>query len=101
MSVLMLLRVQGNAKELEVFAHENPEAIQQIAEKSKAHGVLRHRFFGTDSEIYVVDEWPSAEAFQRFYGESPEIGAMMAKIGVTAEPSITFAPLLETGDEVG
>lgn len=101
MTVLMLMRVPGNATELESFAHDDPDAVRGIAEKAKSYGVLRHRFFGTDDEIIIVDEWPSQEAFQRFFEETPEIGQMMAKIGVTARPSPTFARQLDVGDEIG
>lgn len=101
MSVLMLLRAQGNAKGLEGFAATNPDIVQKIAARAKEHGVLRHRFFGTESELFVVDEWPSAEDFQRFYESSPEIPEMMSKAGITGEPSITFANYIDAGDEIG
>jgi|SwirhisoilCB1_FD_contig_81_1890518_length_562_multi_6_in_0_out_0_2 hypothetical protein len=101
MSTLMLLRVPGNAKELERLAQENPDVLAKIAEKAKGYGVMRHRFFATQDEIMVVDEWPSADAFQRFYADSPEIGDLMGKVGVTTEPTITFADGLMLGDEVG
>lgn len=102
MSVFVLLRAQGNGKELESFAHKNPQRVKKIAERAREHGVERHRFFSTDDELFVVDEWPSAEAFQRFFDEnSADINNMMAKIGVTGQPSITFANSIETGDDIG
>jgi heme-degrading monooxygenase HmoA len=101
-SVLMLMRAQGNGKELESFAHKNPQIVKKIAERAREHGVERHRFFSTDDELLVVDEWPSAEAFQRFFDEnSADINDMMAKIGVTSQPSITFADYVGTGDDIG
>lgn len=101
MSVLMLLRAQGNAKGLEDFAAENPGVVQKIAARAKEHGVLRHRFFSTESELLVVDEWPSPDDFQRFYESSPEIPEMMMKAGITGEPSITFADAIDAGDDIG
>ena len=101
MSVLMLLRVQGNAKGLEGFAAENPDVVQKIAARAREYGVLRHRFFGTESELFVVDEWPSPADFQRFYESSPEIPEMIMKAGITGEPSITFADSIDAGDEIG
>lgn len=101
MSVLMLLRAQGNGKGLETFAQKNPDVIQKVAARAKEYGVLRHRFFGTENEILVVDEWPSQRDFQRFYESSPEISDMMARAGVTGEPSITFADYVDAGDDIG
>ena len=49
----------------------------------------------------VVDEWPDAESFQRFFeADQPNIGPLMQEVG-TGEPEITFWRKLETGDEVG
>lgn len=101
MSVLMLLRIQGNAKGLEDFAKTSSDVVQKIAARAKEYGVLRHRFFGTENELFVVDEWPSPDAFQRFYESSPEIPEMMAKAGLTGEPSITFADHINAGDDIG
>ena len=44
----------------------------------------------------VIDEWPDAESFQKFFSEmESEIGPMMQ------QPDVTFWTKLETGDEVG
>jgi len=101
MSVLMLFRVQGDASKLETMARENPTVLPEIAEKARSYGCIRHRFFATNDELLVVDEWPTPDDFQRFFKDSPEIAEMMAKVGVTTEPSITFARKLDLGDEVG
>jgi hypothetical protein len=98
----MLMRAHGNGKELESFAHKNPQVVKKIADRARAHGVERHRFFSTDDELLVVDEWPSTEAFQRFFDEnSADINDMMARIGVTGQPSITFANYVGAGDDIG
>ena len=49
----------------------------------------------------VIDEWPDAESFQRFFAEQESaIGPMMQQVA-TGEPEITFWTKLETGDDVG
>ncbi|MEA2419537.1 MAG: hypothetical protein QOE60_1743, partial [Thermoleophilaceae bacterium] len=68
----------------------------------RAHGVIAHRFYGSDGRIMVIDEWPDEQSFQAFFQESGEqIQAMMAASGVTSEPEVTFWRKLETHDEVG
>ena len=101
MSVLMLLRVEGDAKKVEAYASQEPGTMKAIVERAKANGLIRHRFFGTADEIIVVDEWPDEASFQRFFDASPEIGEMMAKAGVTTQPQITFARQLDVDDAVG
>jgi quinol monooxygenase YgiN len=101
MSVIMTLRVQGDPDKLEQLAGEKRDVLQSIAERAKAAGLIAHRFYGADGQIMVVDEWPDAESFQRFFAsEQAEIGPMMQQVA-TGEPEITFWRKLETHDEVG
>ena len=49
----------------------------------------------------VIDEWPDAESFQRFFAEQePTIGPIMQQVAA-GEPEITFWTKLETGDDFG
>jgi len=100
-SVIMTLRVSGDPDKLEQLAAESADTIRGISERAQAAGVIAHRFYGSDGEIMVVDEWPDAESFQRFFAaEQDAIGPMMEQIGA-GEPEITFWRKLETGDDVG
>jgi heme-degrading monooxygenase HmoA len=101
MTVLMTLRVRGDASKVEELAAESPGTLQTIVERAKEHGVISHRFYGNSDEVLVVDEWPSEEAFQAFFHASPDIGEVMQRAGVTSEPEITFWRKLDSKDEVG
>lgn len=101
MSVLMTLVVDGDAGKLEQLASQNPDGIRSILERAKEHGVIAHRFFGSDDRIMVCDEWPDAESFQAFYAAmQDEIAPMMAQVA-TSEPRITFWRELDTPDKLG
>jgi heme-degrading monooxygenase HmoA len=97
----MTLRVGGDGTKIEAIASEDPAVLQKIVDRAKEHGLISHRFFGTEDEILVVDEWPSAEAFQAFFDASPEIPEVMDRAGVTSQPEIKFWRKLDTKDEVG
>ena len=99
MSVLMTLRVRGNAQALEERAAGNPAGMQAILAKAIPHGLISHSFYASGDEVMVVDEWESEEGFQRFFAEATEIPAMMAEVGVTSEPEVTFWRKLETHDD--
>jgi hypothetical protein len=89
MSAIMTLRVTGDAAKLEQMAGPSRDLIRSIAERAKEQGLIAHRFYGSDNEILVGDEWPDAENFQRFYeSESDQIGPMMAAVA-TSEPVIS------------
>jgi len=100
-SVIVTLRVSGDPDKLERLAGEKGDVLRDIAERAKDHGLIAHRFYGSDGQILVVDEWPDPESFQRFFAaEQDTIGPMMEQVA-TSEPEITFWRKLETGDDIG
>ena len=103
MSVIMTLRAQGDPKELERRAGENPDGMREIADQAKQHGLIAHRFYGSDDgQIMVVDEWPDAQSFQSFFEqEQSRIQPLMQQAGVSSEPEVIFWRKLETNDDVG
>ena len=103
MSVILTFRVQGDPQKLESMAGENPDRMRGIADRAKEHGLIAHRFYGSDDgQIMVVDEWPDPQSFQTFFEqERGEIEPLMQQVGVSSEPEITFWRRLETHDEVG
>jgi hypothetical protein len=102
MSVLMTLRVEGDGIATEKLAAEDPSLFKDVVAKAAELGVISHRFYASDKEILVVDEWPSAEAFQSFFeDQGPQIRRIMESAGVTSEPDIKFWHKLDTRDEVG
>jgi hypothetical protein len=101
MSVIMTLRVAGDPEKLERLAGEKGEVLRGISGRAKEQGLIAHRFYGADGQIMVVDEWPDAESFQRFFeSERAEIEPMMQQVA-SGEPEITFWRKLETNDDVG
>ena len=101
MSVLMCLRVQGDARRLEHMVEIEPDAFTKVAEQGRKMGATYHRFYATDDEILVIDEWPDEQTFHTFFASQPEIPKIMAEAGVTTEPQITFYRKLELNDDIG
>jgi hypothetical protein len=103
MSVLMTLVVNGDPRKLEERATSDREAIQTILDSAKSHGLIAHRFYGSeDGQIMVVDEWPDEQSFQSFFDENQgRIGVLMEAAGVTSEPQPMFWRELESHDQYG
>jgi len=100
-SVIMTFRVAGDPDKLEQLAGENGDVLRGISERAKEHGIIAHRFYGSEGQIMVVDEWPDPESFHRFFeSEQETIGPMMEQVA-TGEPEISFWRKLETGDDIG
>ncbi len=52
---------------------------------ARGQGVLHHRFGFGDGYVLVVDEWETAEQFQRFFSD-PELQAFIASAGAKPGP---------------
>lgn len=101
MSVLMTLRVKGDPTKLEAMYEADPKRFANVSDKGKTMGATYHRFFATDDEVLVIDEWPDENTFHTFFDSSPEIAQIMGEAGVTEQPTITFYRRLELGDDIG
>lgn len=99
MSVMTTLRVSGDGNKLEEYAARDKSVFNEVSERAKAHGCIHHAFYASDDEILVVDEWPDEASFQAFFSASPEIPGVMADLGVTSQPTITFWRRLESRDD--
>jgi hypothetical protein len=102
MSVIVTVWIQGDPQKLEQVAGENPGRMQEILEQAKENGLIAHRFYGSEGQVLVIDEWPDAESFQRFFdGATDKIQPLMADAGVTDQPRPNFWRKLETHDDYG
>ena len=77
--------------------------MRSIADRGREQGAISHRFHATDEgDVMVVDEWPDAESFTRFFESmQAEIGPLTQDAGATGEPAVRFWRKLETGDDIG
>lgn len=101
MSVIMTMHLQGDPAKLEQLAQQNPDAIRAISKRAEERGLIAHRFYGTDGQIMVADEWPDEQSFQGFFEETREqIQQLLGDVALS-EPQVTFWRKLETHDDVG
>ena len=104
MSVIMTMQAVGDPKALEQFVANNREKMQSVLEAAKRHGLIAHRFYGSDDggRLMVLDEWPDRESFESFFKEQEsEIGPMFEAARVTAQIEPTFWRELATRDAYG
>ena len=102
MSVIVTLRVSGDAAAFEEQVAAQADAIARIMDVAKRQGLIAHRWYGADGEFMAVDEWPDEESFQAFFDEAQlDIRPVMQAAGVTSPPDVTFWRTLETNDAVG
>src|SRR5690348_9171680 len=99
MSVFMTLEAVGDPKAIEQYAADNKEKMQAVLAAAKRHGLIAHRFRGSDdgSKLMVVDEWPDRQSFESFFQEQQaEIQPMFEAARVTGQIEPTFWRELST-----
>ncbi|NUR62249.1 MAG: hypothetical protein HOV87_26850 [Catenulispora sp.] len=104
MSVIMTLRIEGNAEALEKYAQEHKQEMKTVLGAAKSHGLIGHRFYGSQdgSGLIVVDEWPDRQSFESFYEEQADaIRPMFEAAQPKGEPTPMYWEELETGDAYG
>jgi len=101
MSVMMGLRIAADPAKVEAALKSDPERLQSIAGRARDAGCIHHRFYANEAggEVLVVDEWPDAGSFMRFFEGSPDIGEMMGEAGVTERPTPVFWREIDTPDK--
>lgn len=100
MSVLVILRISGDTAQFRRFMETAPERFEEVAPEAKAAGAIHHRFGVGDGYVLVVDEWESAEAFQKFFQTNEKIPAIMRDAGAAqGEPELVFAEAVASPDE--
>jgi hypothetical protein len=101
MSIMMGLRIAADPARIEQALNSDPERLKGIAQRSRDAGCIHHGFFANEAggEVLVVDEWPDAASFLRFFESSPDIGEMMGEAGVTERPTPVFWRELDTPDK--
>jgi len=100
MSVLVILKFQGDVAKFRQALTDHGEQFAKMAAEAKASGGgIHHRFGVGDGYVVVVDEWESVEHFQKFFA-NPDLQALIANSGAAAQPpEITVAEAISSPDE--
>ena len=104
MSVIMVQEVTADPNGLEQYAAGNQETVRAILEAAKKHGLIAHRFYGSEDgkKVLIVDEWPDRESFESFAEEqAPQIEPMFKAASGTEESEPTYWRELTTYDAFG
>ena len=99
MSVLVTMKVEGDTEQFRRFIASEEDLLRQIAADARDGGCLHHRFGVGDGFVLVVDEWETAEAFQRFFQGHPKLPEVMQRAGAQGEPAFEFGEAVTSADQ--
>jgi quinol monooxygenase YgiN len=85
MSVLIVGKFQGDTAKFRQALVDRAAGFAQIADTARTAGAIHHRFGAGDGYIIIVDEWESADHFQKFFG-NPDLQAFIGSVGAAPAP---------------
>jgi quinol monooxygenase YgiN len=98
LSVIVTMRMPGDTDRFRTFLTTQEDRMRDASDKARAAGCLHHQFGIGDGYMVVVDEWESAEAFERFFSD-PELQQLVSEAGAQGEPELSFAEAVDTVDK--
>jgi len=99
MSVIVVVRVKADPADVKkVFADRGADLIA-ISDDAKSQGCTHHRFVAGDGEVLVIDEWGTAESFQKFFESNTAIPALLQAANVQGPPEVQVYEPMETPDQ--
>src|SRR5215469_16123921 len=99
MSVLVIAKFPGDVAKFRQALADRADEFAKIGEQGRVSGGIHHRFGVGDGYVVVVDEWESAEHFQKFFA-NPDLQAFIAEVGAAPQPpEITIAGAISSPDQ--
>ncbi|MBV8949559.1 MAG: hypothetical protein JOZ99_01695 [Actinobacteria bacterium] len=99
MSVIVVGRMSVDPKNVEKLWNERRADFEAVAREARAAGATHHRWGFGDDHVVIIDEWPTAEAFDRFFSSQAKIADLMATAGVAGPPEFTIVEARRGPDE--
>jgi hypothetical protein len=98
MSVLIVTKIQGDTARFSQALKDRASEFTQIADRAKTAGAIHHQFGVGDGYVMVVDEWETADAFQKFFSD-PDLQAFITSVGgMAGPPEMTVGTAMQSGD---
>jgi quinol monooxygenase YgiN len=99
MSVLIVAKFQGDTEAFRRALTERADEFVKIADSAREVGAIHHRFGIGEGVVMVVDEWQSAEQFQRFFSD-PSLQEFISTVGAApAPPDVTVTEAVASPDQ--
>jgi hypothetical protein len=99
MSVLITGKFQGDTGKFRQALSDRADEFAKIADRAQAGGAIHHRFGIGDGFVVIVDEWESAEHFEKFFAD-PELQAFIGSVGAApVPPEITVTEAVASSDQ--
>jgi quinol monooxygenase YgiN len=98
--VLVIAKFQGDVAKFRQALAEHGDEFAKMAEDARTSGGgIHHRFAVGADHVVVIDEWESAEHFEKFFA-NPDLQALIAASGAAPQPpEVTIAQAITSPDQ--
>jgi quinol monooxygenase YgiN len=100
MSVLITAKFHGDTARFRRALTERAGEFEKVRDSARQSGAIHHRFGIGDGFVVVMDEWESAEHFERFFAD-PDLQAFISSTGAVSDapPEITVTEAVASPDQ--
>jgi heme-degrading monooxygenase HmoA len=98
MSVCIIVKLKVDPANMAKLFAERANELKAVSEQGKAAGAIHHFFAAGDGEVIIVDEWDSADSFQKFFQSNTTIPEIMQSAGVQGAPEFSFYESMDSPD---
>jgi hypothetical protein len=99
MSVLVIAKFQGDTAKFRQALTDRADEFVKVTDRARSAGGIHHRFGVGDGFVVVVDEWESAERFEKFFAD-PDLQAFIGSVGAApVPPELTIIEAVTSPDE--
>jgi quinol monooxygenase YgiN len=99
MSVIVIGRMTVDPGNVEKLWAQRKSDFEAIAEAAKAAGAIHHRWGFGEGHVVIIDEWPDAGSFQKFFESYPKIPELMQAAGVQGPPEFDIVRAQDAPDQ--
>ena len=87
MSVIVIGHMTVDPANLEQLWSERRADFEAVAEAARGAGATHHQWGFGQGEVVIIDEWPDAATFNRFFESQTKLGELMQAGGVQGPPT--------------
>jgi hypothetical protein len=94
------MKVTGDTAVFRRAIAERASEFAKSGERARGAGAMHHRFGLGNGYVLAVDEWESAEQFEKFFSD-PDLQAFIGEIGAdtSVPPEIIITEAIESADQ--
>ena len=99
MSVIVIGHMTVDPANVEKLWADRKADFETVAKEAKAAGAIHHRWGFGEGGIVIIDEWPDAESFQKFFENQPTIPELMQAANVQGPPEFEILEAKDAPDQ--